>query len=272
MIKFMDGFNDDGLTDEVVAWERYLGTLGYPVEITGVFGSNLHTATRKFQFDQLVTADGKVGPITMARMTIALGVQSYLSRFRGYLGWIHQWEGHNGRPYWPGGRSGITLDPGVDLGYADLDMVIPAYQSLLTPPMIDDIHAVAGLKGQNAKKAMDNAGTTMPYLEEFTITREQADERFPVVAQSYWDAITDRFTTLRDIDTPGAVQVALLSIAYNRGANNKGLDILKKSMYNMEWEVVAQKIAGMQQTHKLQGIRDRRKAEGQLIIDHQYVG
>ena len=52
--------------------------------------------------------------------------------FRGDLSWVHAREGHAGKAYWPGGVSGVTLDPGVDLGHVRPELFETAYKELLT--------------------------------------------------------------------------------------------------------------------------------------------
>ena len=60
---------------------------------------------------------------------------------------------------------------------------------------------------------------------------------------------------------------ALLSIGYNRGGRNKGLDVLSDPIADSDWAEVGIRIIVMQQDHELVGIRKRREAEGQLILD-----
>ena len=43
--------------------------------------------------------------------------------FHGDLAWLQDREGHVGKPYWPGGIAGVTLDPGFDLRFARLERI-----------------------------------------------------------------------------------------------------------------------------------------------------
>ena len=88
---------------------------------------------------------------------------------------------------------------------------------------------------------------------------------FPYVIEPYWVAISRRFPILQEADTPGSVQTALLSLAYNRGSRNRGLAPLEEPLKNKEWGHVADLIGGMQQDHRLEGIRKRRRMEADLI-------
>ena len=83
---------------------------------------------------------------------------------------------------------------------------------------------------------------------------------------SYWVAIRKRFQSLNNADTPAGVHTALLSLAYNRGANNRALEVLSLPMEQGQWVDCAQLIAGMQQNHHLEGIRKRRRMEAQVIM------
>ena len=51
---------------EVTTWQKILGLRGYPVIIDGVFGMATKDATVRFQIELGVTADGIVGPQTIA--------------------------------------------------------------------------------------------------------------------------------------------------------------------------------------------------------------
>ena len=66
-------------------------------------------------------------------------------------------------------------------------------------------------------------------------------------------------------DTPGSVQTALLSLAYNRGPRNPRLDPLAAPMDARDWAGAADVIANMQQDHELPGIRSRRRREAGFI-------
>lgn len=118
-----------------------------------------------------------------------------------------------------------------------------------------------GLKGQAAKQAL--AGNAV--LRGIRISREQANTIFKYAAIPYWEAIAHRFPTLAEAGTPGQVQTALLSIAYNRGAGNRSLEVLETPLKSRNWWMVADIIGRMQQDHQLGGIRKRRRMEADLI-------
>jgi len=187
--------------------------------------------------------------------------ESPMAGFRGDLKWVHAREGHNGKPYWPGGESGVTLDPGMDVGHADPSLIEKLYGSILTDVQLEALGRVFGIKGERAKAALDNDAT----LSSIRIDREYADTIFPHAADPYWQAITSRFPTLLESNTPPAVQTVMLSLSYNRGAKNKGLEILRTALEGEDWVAVADLVGNMQQDHKLEGIRKRRRMEADLI-------
>lgn len=185
-----------------------------------------------------------------------------LPDFRGDLDWIHNLEGHRGKPYWAEGTSGVTLDPGVDLGHADMTLVARAYAEKLTRAQFAAVDQAVGLRGKDADKWLSNDLV----LQSIRISRSEAAEIFPVVAKPYWIEITDRFPDLIVQNPPQEVHTAMLSIAYNRGARNRRLDVLGVSIAEGDWRALGKMIAGMQQDHKLDGIRRRRRGEGALIL------
>lgn len=234
----------------------------------GLFGAGTEKLVIRFQREAGLDADGVVGPATWRALKPSLGrpVQAVrdvdgFGTFHGDLHWVHQQEGHNGRPYWPGGASGVTLDPGVDLGQLELSVVVALYPNL-TAANRRQLGDVQGLKGKAANEALKAA----PKLRQIRISKQQALSVMPTIAVKYWKAVSKRFPRLADATTPGSVQTALLSIAYNRGSNNKGLEPLSGPIERAQWTTVAKLIGGMQQDHSLAGIRARRRREGELIL------
>ena len=188
-------------------------------------------------------------------------VREMLERFRGDLDWVHERESHAGRPYWPGGISGVTLDPGVDLGHASPETIEELYSPLLTQAQMKALRLVYGIKAEDARTALH----TVPGLADMRISREQASELMPYAAKPYWEGISRRFPALARQDTLPAVQTALLSLAYNRGVFNRYLDPLGGLLAGKDWQAAADRIGSMQQSHELRGIRIRRRQEAMLI-------
>ena len=81
-------------------------------------------------------------------------------------------------------------------------------------------------------------------------------------AQPYWSGIGGRFSALRQPNTIGSVQTALLSLAYNRGAPNPALAPLEAPLAAGRWPDVADLIDHMQQEQPTSGIATRTGPEG----------
>ena len=190
----------------------------------------------------------------------AKAIQAQLGQFRGDLDWVHRQEGHVGHPYWPGGASGVTLDPGVDLGQAEAS-VIGLFEPLTTAEQFAAMQTVVGLTQQAAKDVLDANAV----LQSIRIGREQAEELMAFTAKPYWNGIGGRFSALRQPSTIGSVQTALLSLAYNRGAPNPALAPLQSPLAASRWADVADLIDQMQQEQPTSGIATRRREEAFII-------
>lgn len=192
-----------------------------------------------------------------------------LDDFHGDLAWVHHQEGDykskfpgDGEVYWPGGASGCTIDPGVDLGYVEFSMIEKYYKDVLTQDQMSRLKPFLGKKGDEANEFLKANKKT---VGDIIIKPEQALKVMPFVADLYWDGVVKRFPRLGQKETPGQVQTAMLSLAYNRHYNNPGLKILKDSIADGNWAKVADLIGSMQQDHKLEMIRKRRKLEADFI-------
>jgi len=237
---------------------------GKIVEIIETFSKWLHVrvdAQEGFVFRKYIVLENDID-----RESQPEEISEKLSDFHGDLDWIHQREGHYGKPYWPGGSSGITIDPGVDLGYCDFSSIQKFYQDIFNPVQMQEVKKIADLKLK--KKAANDylRNEASETFRNIRITKSQAANVFPFVAGPYWEKIVNRFNHLRGPDVPDVVQTVMLSIAYNRGPGNGDLEILGKIIQNKEWKSLAYTIRNMQQNHKLHGIRKRRRAEAHYIL------
>ncbi|MDH5253724.1 MAG: hypothetical protein OEW25_10410, partial [Nitrospira sp.] len=105
-----------------------------------------------------------------------------------------------------------------------------------------------------------------PILRGIRISSDQADAIMPYAAQPYWHGISERFSSLKAPTAPAAVQTVFLSLAYNRGAQNRDFDSLRDPLSKSNWTSVANEIGRMQQDHELDGIRLRRRLEAALVL------
>jgi len=248
--------------NDVKILQEALKTLGYyEGKIDGDFGDVTERSVVKWKqehyLDPVVTSEEFVYLQTVIKPVIPVA-EGPLKGFLGDVKWIHSLEGHAGKPYWPGGESGVTLDPGFDLGYTTEEKLRGYYKGIFTAEGLTLLVKCLGVKGDKAAGLLINK----PLLA-LTITRAQADGVFPWIADSYWEQACTRFPTLRG--APGCVQAAVLSLCYNRGASNKDLNVLLEPMKGLYWTKVADTIGAMQQDHKLEGIRKRRRQEAEYI-------
>lgn len=282
MLSLNDGFNHQrpDTKAEVKHLQRLLHLLGVVLEADGFFGQATHDGVIALQQRADLPQTGSMDDATwqaLERQLIdsAANLQAeelnkaptqrdidMRDDFHGDISWVHHREGHAGKAYWPGGASGVTLDPGFDLGQQEPEQLDAHYRHILTPQQLNACHKCIGLKGHSAKSHL-NATTDLLGIR---MTRDAALEVFPAVIAPYWVAIVQRFPALGNKSTPGAVQTALLSLAFNRGAYNRDLASLSDPIAAGDWKTVGRKISQMQQDHSLEGIRKRRRMEGELIL------
>ena len=250
--------------------QRALKTSGIAIDADGYFGSGTATIVKGFQAANGLVADGVVGPSAREALLphhrarnehLLQTIATEMPGFRGDLNWVHLREGHNGKPYWPGGASGVTLDPGIDLGHAKPEFVRSFQGVLFSADQWQQLEMVVGLKGEEAKNTL----ASIPALQAIRISSAAAEQVLPYAAKPYWEGIVSRFPSLADEHTLATVQTVLLSLSYNRGYGNKGLEVLSAPLSDGNWPEVASVVGNMQQDHSLEGIRNRRRWEAALI-------
>ena len=127
---------------------------GHFIKADGKFGDGTGKVIRQFQNNNGIPptgiADNSTGRQLEPHLAATVGkseqaTQKLLASFHGDLDWVHMHEGHCGRPYWPGGASGVTLDPGVDLGHVPEDRIESLYEGILTRPQVRLLARVCGI-------------------------------------------------------------------------------------------------------------------------------
>jgi hypothetical protein len=179
--------------------------------------------------------------------------------FQGDAAWVHQLEGHAGRPYWPGGQSGVTLDPGVDLGYTDETLLVSCYDDLLSEREMQACLRARGIRGAKARRRIDRNER----LRAIRITEDQATAIFEQVAVPYWRAARRRWPEVEE--APPAVQTVVLSLCYNRGPSNGRLAVIGEPLRAGDYEALADVVGEMQDDHELVGIQQRRDTEAEHV-------
>ena len=219
------------LRSSVKTMQQALVNAGHSIIVDGLFGNGTAKAGKAFQQKNGLIADGVFNKNTWASIDSFLPqpaseITDLLVKFNGDIDWVHQQEGHRGRPYWPGGVSGVTLDPGVDLGHASAELVEKLYQPLLTNQQMAALRKIYGFKGNDARDAIRQSSI----ISGIRISADDGVTLMPFTAEPYWKGIAQRFPALKRKDTPASVQTVLLSLAYNRGILNRHLDVLADFM------------------------------------------
>lgn len=202
----------------------------------GKFDVATGAAVRRYQREAGLPDDGIVGPATRAALradTLARG-QPGLEGFRGRLGFLLSpgLESHAGQPYWPGGASGVTLDPGFDLRWQPEGALRDLYGPLCTAEQLEALVRALGLRGVDALACLRD-----PQVAAVRIGREAAAERLPRIAAPYWAPAQRYCPALTLSSAPAGAHTALLSLAYQAGAD--ALRRLRAPAERGDWRGVA---------------------------------
>lgn len=115
-------------------------------------------------------------------------------------------------PTWPGGRSGVTVGIGYDLGYASRDDLMLDWEGLLPSSAIGRLQDVCGVTGP---QAADDVAFVSDIVVEWPVALDQFARFLRYVAGE----VTYRF--------PGAAALsadsfgAMVSLVYNRGSSTR---------------------------------------------------
>ncbi|MCU7494765.1 MAG: hypothetical protein HF314_12010 [Ignavibacteria bacterium] len=200
--------------------------------------------------------------------------------FKGNLAWVHSEEGsgakyYNSSAYYPDSRqrpksqSGITIDPGLDLGNCEAAVareVIEYYRglNLVSDTQAQLLNKSIGLTRYNAiewirlneqffkGKMLIPSDVSLYIMDKFT-------------APLYWMPLVDAMPgllTIKPLVVASAVHTALLSYSYNRGYN-RAVREAKDFIADKNFTGLADAIAGT--THAMKSLEDRRKKEAALI-------
>ncbi|BCH04691.1 hypothetical protein MesoLj131b_66900 [Mesorhizobium sp. 131-2-5] len=114
-------------------------------------------------------------------------------------------------PTWPGGRSGVTVGMGYDLGYAEVSDIRNDWSGYLEASMVDRLDSASGVTGKSAKKLASK-------LASIRVPFSVAHRQFVELMQPRYVGITER--ALPNFgDLPEDCRGALVSLVYNRGAS-----------------------------------------------------
>jgi len=126
------------------------------------------------------------------------------------IGSKQRYENNYARPSWPGGRSGVTVGIGYDLGYTTPENIKADFGPLLPSAMVVAMQNVAGLKGAQAASGL-------------ITVRSRVLIPWQVAMKVFLDVDLPRYEDMlirscpRAVELPGDCFGALTSLVYNRG-------------------------------------------------------
>ncbi|CAB5163225.1 hypothetical protein D3OALGB2SA_5566 [Olavius algarvensis associated proteobacterium Delta 3] len=240
--------------------QRHLG-----MKADGLIGPATLTAIEEALFDDAVESIANDYALTLSRK----GLKQLVNHEIGSAAYYRQALSH---PIWPGGRSGVTIGIGYDLGYNSDNQIRKDWYSVLAEIDLERLVVVYGLKGPAARQAVNN-------VRSVTVPLESAREVF-------FKATLPRYALLTKKTYPGVenlhpdAQTALLSLIYNRGASFKGarrreMAAIKELVATADYEGIAQQIRAMKRLWEgsgLSGLLKRRDHEARLVrlSDREY--
>lgn len=201
--------------------------------------------------------------------------------FNGNLRWIHNEEGSGAEFYGrsvyfpdsitkPQTESGITIDPGIDLGSGNRKVIYDvinfyAQENLLTTLQVTYLREAVGLKKLSAINWLKNYKSA--FKNKFLVPDNIALQMLvEYSAPPYWKPLVDNVPGLNKIRSEyikNAVHTALLSMSYNRGWA-KTAKLAKEFVEVCNWDGLAKKIQSVK--HRMDSLNDRREREGNLIL------
>ena len=234
--------------------QRHLG-----VTADGLIGPSTLTAIEEALFDDSAqVAIGEDYALTLSRK----GLTQLVNHEIGSAAYYRQALSH---PIWPGGRSGVTIGIGYDLGYNSESQIRKDWSVVLAELDLERLIVVSSLKGEVARQLVKK-------VQSVTVPLESAQ-------QVFFEATLPRYALLTRKTYPGVenlhpdAQVALLSLIYNRGASLKGarrteMAAIKDLVALQDYNSIAQQIQAMKRLWEgrgLDGVLKRRDHETRRV-------
>jgi len=229
-----------------------------------------------------VSADGVIGPTTLTALENVLfdeqqreaasahfsltaskkGLKQMIKHEISSAAYYKKFLSH---PVWPGGRSGITIGIGYDLGYNNEQQIRKDWSGKLPEIDLEKLVVVSGLKNDAARQALKNVKSVL-------ISQETAQSVFYESTLSRYAAATARTYPGVEKLHPNA-QAGLLSLIYNRGTSLKGarrkeMAAIKDLVMQQDYTGISQQIRAMKRLWEnkgLDGLLKRRDDEARLV-------
>lgn len=172
-------------------------------------------------------------------------------------------------PTFPGGRSGVTIGIGYDLGAGSATQIRRDWQGVLPDADLEALAAAAGLKGEAAQRVL-------PLLRDIEIPLQIARKVFYTRTLPRYARSTRRVYPGVQALAPDA-QAALLSLVYNRGAALSGpgrseMRAIAPLVKSRDYAGIAGQLRAMKSLwlgKGLDGLLRRREAEAEQVENAQ---
>lgn len=179
-------------------------------------------------------------------------------------------EGCPLHPYWPGGKhSGVSWGIGWDAGHHSAQQILDDWAELPAGDLAK-LKTVAGKKGADAKTALSD-------VKKIVIPKDVAMKVFKnTTLPDYYEKTLAAFPGCNLLPVP--VQVALISLVYNRGASMKDkkgtndrleMRMIQMAVRDRDLQWIADELRSMKRVWKGQDIEKlmnhRREAEARLV-------
>jgi GH24 family phage-related lysozyme (muramidase) len=245
--------------------------------------SSLKQRIKRIQKHLGTTADGIIGPNTLTKIEQALGMEQsdcHLKVSKKGLKTLMQFEISSKSYYtkklskcvWPGGKSGVTIGIGYDLGYVSKRTFERDWSGLVSAKTVEHLKTACGKKGKSAKNAVSRLKRTRIKVPLRAAEKVFYKKTLPKYARQTRRA----FPGVEDL--PPDAQAMLLSLVYNRGASLSGSR--RKEMKTIRRLVKKKNLHGIAEQYKamkrlwenkgLEGLLKRRDKEARLIKAAKY--
>ncbi len=174
-------------------------------------------------------------------------------------------EGLNQAGKWPGGKSGITIGFGYDLGQVKVDQLVADWGDVLPAAQLERLKTAVGLAGDQAKAAA-------PGLADIVIGKDVSLKVFLArTIPEYQKKTEGAFPGLDKL--PPDAQGALVSLVYNRGPDmggdrRKEMRAIRDAVSKGDLKEIAAQLRAMKRLWEgqgLPGLLKRRDAEAVLV-------
>lgn len=171
------------------------------------------------------------------------------------------------KPVWPGGKSGVTIGIGYDLGYHRASQIERDWKGQLPDRDVERLVGVAGLRGEDAKRSLRRLrNVIIPFEDAQRVFYESSLPKFAKDTRRIYPGV-ERL--------PADAQAMLLSLVYNRGTALSGsrrreMKAIKGHVRRKRLGRIADEMREMKRLwdkNVLPGLHKRRDAEAELVLN-----